>query len=293
MARPAPLLACAVYISSSTAELVSKIAARAATVARVAIVDTFVDTSYARSSVKIVGEPEPLLEAVQHATAEALALVDLSLEPHPAPHPRQGAVDMVSFMPLSDACAASLALELASCDELATSLGRSLGEQGLPVLLYGARAGRTLLEARRGTSFFRSIRAAESREVGLHLPPSYGPATVPQRSGVAIVGSQTYVTNFNLQVENADLDACKRAADTVRSEFGVQVMALSHADSIEIGCNLQATANVATPERQRVMECVRNALPPEARITRGYVVGFTPDEARERAEQMLARVRES
>ena len=111
--RP-PLLACAVYVSSSAAELVSKIAARASAVARVAIVDTFVDASYARSSVKIVGEPEPLLEAARHATAEALDLVDLSLEPHPAPHPRQGAVDMVAFMPLSDARASSLALELAS-----------------------------------------------------------------------------------------------------------------------------------------------------------------------------------
>ena len=39
LSRP-PLLACAVYISSSTAELVSKIAARASSVARVAIVDT-------------------------------------------------------------------------------------------------------------------------------------------------------------------------------------------------------------------------------------------------------------
>lgn len=116
------------YISSSAPELVSKIAARASAVARVAIVDTFVDASYARSSVKIVGEPEPLLEAARLATAEALDLVDLSLEPHPAPHPRQGAVDMVAFMPLSDARASSLALELASCDELATSLGRNLGE---------------------------------------------------------------------------------------------------------------------------------------------------------------------
>ncbi len=286
MSRP-PLLACAVYISSSTAELVSKIATRASSVARVAIVDTFVDASYARSSVKIVGEPEPLLEAARHATAEALDLVDLSLEPHPAPHPRQGAVDMVAFMPLSDASGSSLALELASCDELATSLGRNLGEQGVPVLLYGARAGRTVLEARRGTSFFRSVRAAESRDVSLQLPPSFGPTVVPQRSGVAIVGSQTYVTNFNLQVEDAGLDACKRAADSVRAEFGVQVMALGHADSIEIGCNLQATASVATPERQRVLECVRKALPPEARITREYVVGFTPDEARGRAEEML------
>ena len=32
----------------------------------------------------------------------------------------------------------------------------------------------------------------------------------------------------------------------------------------------------------------RKALPPEARITREYVVGFTPGEARGRAEEMLS-----
>jgi len=136
----------------------------------------------------------------------------------------------------------------------------------VPVLLYGDRAGRTVLEARRGTSFFRSVCAAASRDVELRLPPSFGPAAVPQRSGVAIVGSQTYVTNFNLQVEGARLDACKRAADSVRAEFGVQVMALGHADCIEIGCNLQATASVATPRSGSAWwrACARRCRPRHA-----------------------------
>lgn len=286
---PRSLLACAVYISTSATELVTKIAARASSVARVAIVDTFVDSSYARSSIKMVGDAEPLLAAARYATTEALELVDLTLEPHPAPHPRVGAVDMVAFMPLSDASATELAGELASCDELAASLGRSLGEQGLPVLLYGPRAGRTLLEARRGTSFFSSVKAAEPRDVSLRLPPSFGPPSVPQRSGVAIVGAQTYVTNFNLQVEGAPLDACKRAADAVRAEFGVQVMALPYKPGVvEIGCNLQAAANAACPAREAVTACVRGALPPEASVAHSYVVGFTPGEAREAGERILA-----
>ena len=99
----------------------------------------------------------------------------------------------------------------------------------------------------------------------------------------------TYVTNFNLQVEAAGLDACKKAADCVRAEFGVQVMALPYTPGIiEIGCNLQATMSAATPDRSRVVECVQRALPPEARISHSYVVGFTPNEVRERGEQMLS-----
>ena len=73
-----PLLACAVYISTSATELVTKIAARGSTVVRVAIVDTFVDSSYARSSIKMVGEADPMLEAARRATTEALELVDLT-----------------------------------------------------------------------------------------------------------------------------------------------------------------------------------------------------------------------
>ena len=285
-----PLLACAVYISTSVTEQVTKIAARASSVSRVAVVDTFVDDSYARSSVKIVGESGPLLEAATRATAEALALVDLTLEPHPAPHPRVGAVDMVAFMPLSDASAAEMALELASCDDLAAALGRGLGEQGLPVLLFGPRAGRSLLEARRGTSFFRSVKSEEPRDVRLFLQPSFGPASVPQRSGVAVVGAMTYVTNFNLRVEGANLEACRRAADAVRAEFGVQVMALPYGPggAVEIGCNLQAAGSRSCPASGDVAACVRRALPPEAAVTHSYVVGLTPDEARAAGERMIA-----
>ena len=285
------LLACAVYISTSVTEQVTKIAARASSVSRVAVVDTFVDDSYARSSVKMVGESGPLLEAATRATAEALALVDLTLEPHPAPHPRVGAVDMVAFMPLSDASAAELAPELAGCDDLAAALGRVLGEQGLPVLLYGPRAGRTLLEARRGTSFFRSVKADEPRDVRLFSKPSFGPSSVPQRSGVTVVGAMTYVTNYNLRVEGATLEACRRAADAVRAEFGVQVMALPYGPggaAVEIGCNLQAAGSVACPAREDIVACVRRALPTEAAVTHSYVVGLTPDEARVAGERMIA-----
>ena len=119
------------------------------------------------------------------------------------------------------------------------------------------------------------------RDVSLRLPPSFGPPSVPQRSGVAIVGAQTYVTNFNLQVEGAPLDACKRAADAVRAEFGVQVMALPYGDDgvVEVGCNLQATAEKPSQPTDAVLECVRASLPTGASIAHSYVVGMRPAEA--------------
>ena len=61
--------------------------------------------------------------------------------------------------------------ELAECDALAWSLGESIGELGCPVLMYGARAGRSLLDTRRGTSFFKSVRGL--RAPTTELPPDF------------------------------------------------------------------------------------------------------------------------
>ena len=295
-----PLYSCAVYISSGLQSVASRCAAAAALVPRVAIVDVFSDPAYARSSVKLVAEAGPLVEAAEAAAVEAMALVDLSEEPHPAPHPRQGAVDMISFMPLSERSASAIRDDLNTCDSLAWQLGESLGGHGCPVLMYGERAHRTLVETRRGTSFFRSTRANAPRDATTVLPLDFGAGAaaraegdaggvvLPQGKGVSIVGVQPYVTNFNVAVRGASLDACRSAATALRDKFGVQVMALPHADELhEIGCNLQATEVRDSPDRDEILALIQASLPGEASIARSYVIGLTPGDALAKGEALL------
>ena len=139
------LLSAAVYISSGAASVATQ-AARAAARAttRACVVDTFADPAYARSSVKIVGPKDDLLEATLAAARDAFERVDLREEPAPAPHPRQGAVDMVSFMPLTEKRDDDL---LEACDALAWRFGEAF--DGVPILMYGPRAGRSLVEAKK------------------------------------------------------------------------------------------------------------------------------------------------
>ena len=283
-----PLFSCAVYISSGTATVASRVAAQASRVPLVAVVDTFTDNTYARSSVKLVAERGPLLEAASAAVAEALRLVNLADEPHPAPHPRSGAVDMVSFMPLSEAATSATAEAMRPCDDLAFDLGARVADH-VPVVLYGARAGRSLVEARRRTGFFASTRADAPRQVSLSVPPDLGPAEVTQRAGVSVVGAQPYVTNFNVQVGGASLSECREAARALRAELGVQVMALPHAgDTHEIGCNLQASAERDSPALAAVLETIGRSLPAGASVLRSYVIGLTPAQALERALEALS-----
>jgi len=185
------LLSAAVYISSGAATVATQ-AARAAARAttRACVVDTFADPAYARSSVKIVGPKDDLLEATLAAARDAFERVDLTREPAPAPHPRQGAVDMVSFMPLTEKRDDDL---LEACDALAWRFGEAF--DGVPILMYGPRAGRSLVEARRGTSFFASTKDAGPPFI--NLAPDFGPADVTAEKGAAVVGAQLCINqNF-------------------------------------------------------------------------------------------------
>ena len=177
------LLSAAVYISSGAASVATQAARAAARAApRACVVDTFADPAYARSSVKIVGPKDDLLEATLAAARDALESVDLREEPAPAPHPRQGAVDMVSFMPLTERRDDD---RLAACDALAWRFGAAF--DGVPVLMYGPRKQRSLVEARRGTSFFASTK--DAGPPFMNLAPDFGPSNVTAEKGAAVVGA--------------------------------------------------------------------------------------------------------
>ena len=125
-------------------------------------------------------------------------------------------------MPLSEQSASASVEGLRECDSLAWELAARLAEMDCSILLYGPRAGRSLLDARRGTSFFSSVKREADREVRLTLPPDLGPASISQRRGVCIVGAQPYVTNFNIQVQHASLEECRVAAKALRTQMAIQ-----------------------------------------------------------------------
>jgi glutamate formiminotransferase len=118
------------------------------------------------------------------------------------------------------------------------------------------------------------------RNVVSSVCSDFGPRDVPQRCGVAVIGSQAYVTNFNIEIARASLETCKEVAAGLRVELGVQCMALYHgSDSVEIGCNLQATDVNDCPCPEVVLSSVSRLLPAEAIVTRSYVVGLAPHDA--------------
>ena len=66
----------------------------------VKLLDYSNDEDHNRLVVTVVGEPEPLRDAVLEAIGKAVQLIDLNK--HSGQHPRMGAVDVVPFIPIKN-----------------------------------------------------------------------------------------------------------------------------------------------------------------------------------------------
>lgn len=77
---------------------IDKIVAPFRAKAGVKLLDYSNDEDHNRLVVTVVGEPEPLKEAVLEAIGMAVQLIDLNH--HQGQHPRMGAVDVVPFIPI-------------------------------------------------------------------------------------------------------------------------------------------------------------------------------------------------
>ena len=133
----------------------------------VKLLDYSNDEDHNRLVVTVVGEPEPLRDAVLEAIGVAVRVIDLNH--HTGQHPRMGAVDVVPFIPIRG-------VTMDDAIALSCEVGREVAERyGVPVFLYEKSATaphRENLAAIRKGEF-------EGMAEKIHQPewqPDFGPA---------------------------------------------------------------------------------------------------------------------
>src|SRR3954449_8715105 len=123
------LVECVPNISEGRrAEIYNAVAAAAASVNGVTLlnVDPGADTN--RTVITFVGDPEAVLEGAFQLIKKGVELIDMST--HRGAHPRIGAVHVVQFTPLPGAT-------MDDCVDLARRLGERVGrELNVPIYLY-------------------------------------------------------------------------------------------------------------------------------------------------------------
>jgi glutamate formiminotransferase len=203
-------LMCVPNISEGTdLSVVEKVVDAVRSTPGVMLLDTSSNSDHNRSVITYIGRPEPVVEATRKLTETALALIDMAC--HRGSHPRQGAVDVVPFIPIrgiSDEEAVSIARDF----------GRHVGDTlGVPIYFYEDAATR---------------------------PERQGPCQFVPRSGSIQVSSRFPLVAFNINLATTNLEIAQDIAKSIRFINGgfryVRAIALSlkEAGMVQVSMNL-------------------------------------------------------
>ncbi len=208
----------------------------------VRLLDHRADPDHNRLVVSLVGDPDPLADALLEACRAAIAAIDLRT--HRGAHPRIGAVDVVPFVPVRG-------LSMPDCVRIAREFGRRLNrETGVPVYFYEEAATRPerrrLEEIRKGQ--FEALRGEIDRP---DRAPDVGTAAVHPSAGATVVGARRFLVAFNVNLATRDLSVAKAVARAVRASSGgmanVKAVAVDLADRGMVQVSMNLTDHEATP----------------------------------------------
>ena len=169
------------------------------------------DEDHNRSVVTVVGEPDPLKNAVVESMGVAVELIDMRT--HEGQHPRMGAIDVVPFIPVKN-------VSVQEAVDISKATAKLAAEAyNLPIFLYeqsAARPERQNLAAIRKGQF-------EAMAEKLKQPdwaPDFGPARVHPTAGVTAIGARMPLVAFNVNLDTNRLEIADQIAKNVRHISG-------------------------------------------------------------------------
>lgn len=262
-------------------ELIDDLAEAASSVDGAAVLDVAPDRWHNRTVITMVGEPDPLAEAVFGAVLEAAGRIDLN--EHEGEHPRIGAADVVPFAPLDELdLDGSPGADIHRCVTLAGRVGRRIADElRIPVFLYGEaarRAGRDVPASfRRGG--FETLR--EEIETDPDRKPDLGPARVHSTAGATAVGARRILVAYNVFLDTGDVEVARRIARSIRASGGglphVQALGFEVDGRAQVSTNLLKVRSVPPLE---VFEAVQREADDESvEVTGSEIIGLAPESA--------------
>ena len=173
----------------------------------VKLLDYSNDEDHNRLVVTVVGEPEPLRDAVLEAIGVAVELIDLNK--HQGQHPRMGAVDVVPFIPIKN-------VTMEEAVALSKEVGGEVAKRyNLPVFLYEKSASaphRENLAAVRKGEFEGMVEKIKLPE----WQPDFGPAERHPAAGTVAVGARMPLVAYNINLNTPSLEIAHDIAKKIR-----------------------------------------------------------------------------
>jgi len=171
------------------------------------LLDVDPGADFNRTVYTFVGDPDSVLEAAFQAVKAGVELIDMTK--HTGEHPRQGAADVVPFIPIQEAT-------WDDCIELSHRLGKRVGEElGIPMYLYAKSAQRPdrvrMPDIRKG-----QYEALAEKMKDPDFKPDYGPQVFVPKSGVTVTGCRQILIAYNINMNSAEKRKAHNIALNIR-----------------------------------------------------------------------------
>ncbi len=205
--------------------------------------DDRADKDHNRLVISLVGEPDPIQDALIEASNVAMKFIDM--ERHQGGHPRIGAIDVIPFIPVK-------AITMEDCVTLAHDFGtRYHSETGIPVYFYEEAAinpERKKLEVIRKGQY----ESLKSEIVKPERHPDIGTPVLHPSAGATVIGARTFLIAFNVNLNTSDLKVAKAIAGAVRASGG----GLSHVKGIGLALSERSMVQVSL----NIVDHIKNPL---------------------------------
>ncbi len=234
------------------------------------LLDYSSDPDHNRSVISYIGNPESVVSGTKKLIRKGLELIDMSVQK--GSHPRQGAVDVVPFIPVND-------ISEEEGVAIATEVGKYVGELGVPVYYYEDAATRP---ERKSVAKVRTgqYEALEEKLKDPYWAPDEGPCQFVPQSGSVQISSRFPLVALNINLLTDKLDIAQNIAKRVRHINGgfrfVRAMGLVLQEEQQVQVSMNLTHYEKTPIPM-VMETVkREAARYGVAVTGSELVGPVP-----------------
>ncbi len=245
-------LMCVPNISEGTdLEVVEKVVDTIRSAPGVMLLDYSSDADHNRSVISYIGSPDKVVPATKSLVSIAVDLIDMSV--HKGSHPRQGAVDVVPFIPIRG-------ISEEEGVDIAHDFGKWVGDEiVVPVYFYEDAATRkerqSLPMVRKG-----QYEALEEKLKNPFYKPDEGPCRFMPKTGSIQVCSRFPLIALNINLASTNLEMAKSIAKSVRHISGgfryVRGIGLALEDEGQVQVSMNLVQYEKTPIPM-VMETVR------------------------------------
>lgn len=236
----------------------------------VKLMDYSSDADHNRSVISYIGKPEAVVTGTKALVKKGLELIDMSSQK--GSHPRQGAVDVVPFIPIND-------ISEEEGVAIAREMGKYVAGLGVPVYFYEDAATRP---ERKSVAKVRTgqYEALEEKLKDPFWAPDEGPCEFISKSGSVQISSRFPLVALNINLATTNVDIAQSIAKSVRHINGgfrfVRAMGLSLEEENQVQVSMNLIHYEKTPIPM-VMEAVkREAARYGIPITGSELVGPVP-----------------